>query len=214
MAFAAGGSKGVKGKNLRLLLGKPLIAHSLAQARASGLFDLIAVSSDAGEILEASRTLGADLLIPRPDELASDTSAKVPAIRHAVIEAEARSGRVYDTLVDLDATAPLRTPEDIMENTTQLFLAVRFNCNHCHDHPFERWTQGQYYHLAAYFSQIGRKPDPAGKGETIGGSAVEGGNPLVEDIFDCGSGEVIVVCEENDLTSNPLIFVQPELICR
>ncbi|MEX0977652.1 MAG: DUF1549 domain-containing protein, partial [Pirellulales bacterium] len=69
----------------------------------------------------------------------------------------------------------LRTPEEIMENTTQLFLAVRFNCNHCHDHPFERWTQGQYYHLAAYFAQIGRKPDPAGRGETIGGSAVEGG---------------------------------------
>ena len=43
----------------------------------------------------------------------------------------------------------LRTPEDTMENTTQLFLGVRFNCNQCHDHPFERWTQGQYYHLAA-----------------------------------------------------------------
>ena len=56
----------------------------------------------------------------------------------------------------------LRTPEETMENTTQLFLAVRFNCNHCHDHPFERWTQGQYYHLAAYFAQVGRKADPAG----------------------------------------------------
>ena len=38
----------------------------------------------------------------------------------------------------------LRTPET-MENTTQLFLATRFNCNKCHDHPFERWTQDQYY---------------------------------------------------------------------
>ena len=38
-----------------------------------------------------------------------------------------------------------------MENTTHLFLAVRFNCNKCHDHPFERWTQDQYYHLAAVF---------------------------------------------------------------
>ena len=75
----------------------------------------------------------------------------------------------------------LRTPEETMENTTQLFLGVRFNCNHCHDHPFERWTQGQYYHLAAYFAQVGRKEDPASDGRKIGGTAVEGGKPLVED---------------------------------
>ncbi|MBI3837826.1 MAG: DUF1553 domain-containing protein, partial [Planctomycetia bacterium] len=85
----------------------------------------------------------------------------------------------------------LRTPEETMENTTQLFLGVRFNCNHCHDHPFERWTQGQYYHLAAYFAQVGRKEDPAGNGQTLGGTAVEGGKPLVEDIFDTPSGDVI-----------------------
>ncbi len=49
----------------------------------------------------------------------------------------------------------LRTPEDTMENTTQLFLGVRFNCNKCHDHPFERWTQDQYYETAAYFARVG-----------------------------------------------------------
>ncbi len=85
----------------------------------------------------------------------------------------------------------LRTPEETMENTTQLFLGVRFSCNHCHDHPFERWTQGQYYHLAAYFSQVGRKEDAASEGRKIGGSAVEGGTPLVEAIYDAGSGEVL-----------------------
>ncbi|MEX0676343.1 MAG: DUF1549 and DUF1553 domain-containing protein [Pirellulales bacterium] len=85
----------------------------------------------------------------------------------------------------------LRTPEEAMENTTQLFLGVRFNCNHCHDHPFERWTQGQYYHLAAYFAQVGRKADPAAGGEQIGQTAVEGGAPLIEDIYDTLSGEVI-----------------------
>ncbi len=41
-----------------------------------------------------------------------------------------------------------------MENTTHLFLATRFNCNKCHDHPFERWTQDQYYHLSAYFAHV------------------------------------------------------------
>lgn len=85
----------------------------------------------------------------------------------------------------------LRTPEEVMENTTQLFLAVRFNCNHCHDHPFERWTQGQYYHLAAYFAQIGRKADPASGGKQIGRTAVEGGAPLIEAIYDAPSGEVV-----------------------
>ncbi len=67
----------------------------------------------------------------------------------------------------------LRTPEELVENTTQLFLAVRFNCNKCHDHPFERWTQNQYYHLAAFFAQIGRKDDPASNGEKLGGSSVD-----------------------------------------
>jgi hypothetical protein len=85
----------------------------------------------------------------------------------------------------------LREPVDLMENTTHLFLAVRFNCNKCHDHPFERWTQDQYYHMAAYFSQVGRKEDPAFRGKTLGGSAVEGAKPLVEVIYDQNSGEVI-----------------------
>ncbi|VTS02330.1 DUF1549 domain-containing protein [Tuwongella immobilis] len=84
----------------------------------------------------------------------------------------------------------LRTPDLVMENTTQLFLAVRFNCNKCHDHPFERWTQDQYYHLTAYFAQIDRKEDPKYKGQRIGGSAVEGAVPLVEVIADAKGGEV------------------------
>ncbi|MCA9225190.1 MAG: DUF1553 domain-containing protein, partial [Planctomycetales bacterium] len=84
----------------------------------------------------------------------------------------------------------LREPDLLMENTTHLFLAVRFNCNKCHDHPFERWTQDQYYHLAAYFAQIGRKEDPVFAGQKIGGSAVEGAKPLVEVVFDTGNGEV------------------------
>jgi hypothetical protein len=84
----------------------------------------------------------------------------------------------------------LRTPDAVMENSTHLFLAVRFNCNKCHDHPFERWTQDQYYHLASYFAQVGRAEDPKYKGQRIGGSAVEGAVPLVEVISDTGAGEV------------------------
>jgi hypothetical protein len=84
----------------------------------------------------------------------------------------------------------LRDPTGAMENTTHLFLAVRFNCNKCHDHPFERWTQDQYYELSQFFAQVGRKEAPEYTGQRIGGSAVEGAVPLVEVVFDAGSGDV------------------------
>ncbi len=84
----------------------------------------------------------------------------------------------------------LREPNAIMENTTQLFLAIRFNCNKCHDHPFERWTQDQYYQTAAFFAQVGLKEDPASQGKKIGGTAVEGAKPLYEVVFDKKDGEV------------------------
>ncbi|MCY3007195.1 MAG: DUF1549 domain-containing protein [Planctomycetota bacterium] len=84
----------------------------------------------------------------------------------------------------------LRTPEEAVENSTHLFLAVRFNCNKCHDHPFERWTQDQYYETAAYFAQVGLKKDEASGNNTIGGTAVEGAKPLWEEVFDKKDGEV------------------------
>jgi hypothetical protein len=84
----------------------------------------------------------------------------------------------------------LREPGLTMENTTQLFLAVRFNCNKCHDHPFERWTQDQYYQLASFFAQVGRKEDPKFKGQKIAGTNVESATPLVEIVYDQKAGEV------------------------
>lgn len=111
---ARGGSKGVKGKNLRPLMGLPLIAHSIRQARAAGCFDVIAVSSDSEAILEAARIEGVDCLVRRPDALATDTAAKIPVIQHAVNEAEAWASTDFDICVDLDATSPLRAPEDIL----------------------------------------------------------------------------------------------------
>ncbi len=85
----------------------------------------------------------------------------------------------------------LREPTAIMENTTQLFLAVRYNCNKCHDHPFERWTQDQYYETAAYFARVGLKDDPASSGRKVGGSAVESPQALYEEVYEKGDGEVL-----------------------
>jgi len=111
---ARGGSKGVRGKNMREILGKPLIAHTIEQAKQSRLFSNLAVSSDSEEILTAAAAFGADILVRRPDELASDTAPKVPAIHHCLITAERKLRRQFAVFVDLDVTSPLRLPEDII----------------------------------------------------------------------------------------------------
>lgn len=110
---ARAGSKGVRGKNLRILNGLPLLAHSLRQATASGLFDAIALSSDSPEMLAIAKEYGATVLVDRPAEMATDTAAKLPVIRHCVAEAERVQGMTFDTCVDLDATSPLRAVEDV-----------------------------------------------------------------------------------------------------
>jgi hypothetical protein len=70
-----------------------------------------------------------------------------------------------------------REPKLVMENMTQVFLGTRFNCNQCHDHPFERWTQRQYYELAAYFAQVGRKSLPGGEEYIFTSNPVQVVNP-------------------------------------
>ena len=108
-----GGSKGVPNKNIRPLLGKPLLIHSLDQARQSGLFDCIAVSSDSPNILQMARDWGVDYAIERPEELATDSAAKLPVIQHCFQTTEKLSGINFDIVVDLDATSPLRNQSDL-----------------------------------------------------------------------------------------------------
>ena len=107
------GSKGVPGKNLRILHGLPLLAHSVRQAASSDLFDAVVVSSDSREMLDIARRHGATYLVHRPAELATDQAAKLPVVQHCVMETEHALGLVFDTCVDLDATSPLRDIEDI-----------------------------------------------------------------------------------------------------
>lgn len=111
--LARGGSKGVPGKNIRPLGGKPLLLHSIEQAKASGLFDVIAVSSDDPAILALAKEGGADECVERLPEHATDTAAKLPAIRHCVEEVERRRSCSFDVVVDLQPTSPLREAQDI-----------------------------------------------------------------------------------------------------
>lgn len=108
------GSKGVPGKNLRSFLGKPLIAHTLQQAKRSNLFEAIAVSSDCTEILQVAKENGADILVERPQELATDESPKLPAIVHCFREVEKKLQAEFQTIVDLDVTSPLRWVSDVI----------------------------------------------------------------------------------------------------
>lgn len=91
-------------------------------------------------------------------------------IRHAIATNKPYDEFVYDLLTASGSTfeSPAtnyyriaREPNAVMENMTMVFLGTRFQCNKCHDHPFERWTQEQYYELSAYFSGVGHKQGPS-----------------------------------------------------
>lgn len=110
---ARGGSKGVKNKNIKPLHGKPLIAYTIEQAKASNLFEHIVVSSDSEDIIQIAKDYGAEVFFKREPQMASDTAGKLEVIRDAFIKSEQYYNMTFDYLIDLDATAPLRTPEDI-----------------------------------------------------------------------------------------------------
>lgn len=113
---ARGGSKGVKNKNSKLLLGKPLIAYSIDQALESNLFDQVVVSTDDENIAFIAKEYGASSWFTRPEELSSDITPKIPVIRHALLESETYFDQTFDVIVDLDATSPLRNKSDILES--------------------------------------------------------------------------------------------------
>jgi len=111
--FARGGSKGLPGKNVRLLCGKPMIAWSIEHAKAVKRINRIIVSTDSTEIASVARQYGAETPFMRPPELARDDSPEWQAWRHALDYLLQNEGGLPDVLVSLPATAPLRKPGDI-----------------------------------------------------------------------------------------------------
>ncbi|MDX4039818.1 acylneuraminate cytidylyltransferase family protein [Aliarcobacter skirrowii] len=116
---ARGGSKGVKNKNIKELNGKPLIAYTIEQAKASGLFEHIVISTDSDDIANVAKKYGAEVFFKRSEEMASDTAGKLDVIKDAFIRSEEYYNRTFDYLIDLDATAPLRSVEDIINSFKQ-----------------------------------------------------------------------------------------------
>jgi len=111
--FARGGSKGLPGKNIRPLGGKPLIAWSIEHALAVKRIEQVIVSTDSEEIAEVARAHGAEVPFMRPAELAGDKSPEWLAWRHALNFLLETRGSLPDAMVSVPTTAPLRLPIDI-----------------------------------------------------------------------------------------------------
>lgn len=111
--FARGGSKGVPGKNIRPLGGKPLIAWSIEQALAVRRIERVVVSTDSPEIADVARAFGAEVPFMRPSHLAQDDSPEWLAWRHALEYLRNQEGALPDTMVSIPTTAPLRLPIDL-----------------------------------------------------------------------------------------------------
>lgn len=136
---ARGGSKGVRNKNIRPLLGKPLIAYTIEQASRWGRASDIVVSTDSEEIARVAGDYGAKVPFMRPKELATDESPKLPSIRHALISCEAIFQKSYSVVVDLDPTAPIRKMSDF-ENCYMQFVEKKpstlFSVVRAHKNPY------------------------------------------------------------------------------
>jgi len=110
---ARGGSKGLPGKNIKPLAGRPLIAWAIEQARAARGVGRVIVSTDAEDIAAAARAAGAEVPFMRPAELAQDNSPEWLVWRHALSFLKADMGSYPDALLTVPVTAPLRAVDDI-----------------------------------------------------------------------------------------------------
>lgn len=112
---ARGGSKGIPGKNIKPLLGKPLIAHTIEAAKASGVVDRLILSTDDPAIAEVAKQYGCEVPFMRPAEIADDKSAHLPVLQHAVKALKEKDGYEPDYVLLLQPTSPLRQAFHIKE---------------------------------------------------------------------------------------------------
>ncbi len=124
--FARGGSKGLPGKNIRPLAGKPLIHYSIETAKKCPSIDEVFVSTDDTAIAEIARQAGA-IIIERPADLASDTSPEWLSWQHGIKWVESHYG-IFQYFVSLPATSPLRNVSDVEGAITKLESSLADIC--------------------------------------------------------------------------------------
>lgn len=140
---ARGGSKGVPGKNIKLLNGKPLIAWTIEEAKKSPHISRVIVNTDDENIARVAKEYGAEIFM-RPKEFAEDLSEDLPVFRHHLFELQ-KAGELPDMVVDLRATAPLRRAHRINEGIELLISAGREKADSVRavskatKHPYKMW---------------------------------------------------------------------------
>lgn len=119
---ARGGSKGIPGKNTRLLGEKPLVAYSIEKAFrfAEDKHAKVALSTDSQEIKDKAAAFGVQTEYTRPSHLATDSAGKIDTIRDLLIYEETTAATTFDYIIDLDVTSPLRTLSDLSEALDKL----------------------------------------------------------------------------------------------
>lgn len=136
---ARSGSKGLPGKNIKKLLGKPLIAYTIEHAKESKYIDRIIVSTDDLTIAAIAKRYGAEIPFLRPKALARDSAGTVDVLLHAMDLMEKKESFTFDILVLLHATTPLRTPDDI-DNCIDLLVDKNadsvFSVTESHRNPY------------------------------------------------------------------------------
>lgn len=144
---ARGGSKGIPGKNIKPVGGRPLLAYTADIARrfAEKYNADVILSTDSPEIIAVGHECGLDSEYVRPEYLANDTCGKPDAIKDAMLWAEGHYGKRYDFVVDLDVTSPIRTLEDVercvatmCDNAEALTI---FSVNPCARNPYFNMVQ-------------------------------------------------------------------------
>jgi len=117
---ARGGSKGVPGKNIRTLLGKPVITWAIEKARKTPEIDRVVVSTDSQDIADVARVAGAEVPFLRPAALARSDTGKFQVWQHALAACEEYYGESFELYVDIDCTNPLLDQYDV-SNTISRF---------------------------------------------------------------------------------------------
>jgi len=127
VVLARDGSKGLPGKNLARLGGRPLIAHTILAARGARTLDRVILTTDSPAIAAVGRRYGAEVPFLRPKDLARDTTHTPPVIEHAVRFLERREGCHVDIVVTLQPTSPFRRPEHIDRGVRMLAADPRLD---------------------------------------------------------------------------------------
>lgn len=155
---ARGGSKGLPGKNIKELCGKPLISYTIEAAKEAKYITRVVVSTDDNDIARVSKELGADIPCMRPDELATDNASSIDAVLHMVNYLKEVENYNPEFIVLLQPTSPLRNSKHIDEAIEKL-LETKMDAivSVCESEVSPYWSNVFNENKLEYFIEEGKK---------------------------------------------------------